>query len=213
MIFSVHDTGIGIAPQDQERIFEEFEQIETRLQKNVKGTGLGLPLSRNFAVLLGGQIELESVVGQGSVFRLSIPVSFGESAPSRPVHAASGRKRVLLIDDDEPSRYVMRQLLREDHLRYQPFEAAGGVEGLRLAREMVPAVIILDLLMPDIDGFAVIEQLQANPNTRAIPVIIATSLSVTGALRARLPAGIRVLSKDGMTRETIALALNEATGA
>ena len=213
MIFSVHDTGIGIAPQDQERIFEEFEQIETRLQKNVKGTGLGLPLSRNFAVLLGGQIELESVVGQGSVFRLSIPVSFGKSAPSRPVHAASGRKRVLLIDDDEPSRYVMRQLLREDHLRYQPFDAAGGLEGLRLAREMAPAVIILDLLMPDIDGFAVIEQLQANPNTRAIPIIIATSLSVTGALRARLPAGIRVLSKDGMTRESIALALNEATGA
>ncbi len=152
-------------------------------------------------------------MGQGSVFRLSIPVSFGKSAPSRPVHAASGRKRVLLIDDDEPSRYVMRQLLREDHLRYQPFDAAGGLEGLRLAREMAPAVIILDLLMPDIDGFAVIEQLQANPNTRAIPVIIATSLSVTGALRARLPAGIRVLSKDGMTRESIALALNEATGA
>ncbi len=212
MIFSVHDTGIGIAPQDQERIFEEFEQIETRLQKNVKGTGLGLPLSRNMAILLGGQIELESVVGQGSVFRLSIPVSFGTSAPSRPVHAASGRKRVLLIDDDEPSRYVMRQLLREEHLHYQPFEAAGGVEGLRLASEMAPAVIILDLRMPDIDGFAVLEQLQANPNTRAIPVIVATSLSLTNTLRARLPAGIRVLSKDGMTRETISLALNEATG-
>ena len=213
MIFSVHDTGIGIAPQDQERIFEEFEQIETRLQKNVKGTGLGLPLSRNLAVLLGGQIELESVVGQGSVFRLSIPITFGVSAPARPPATATGRKRVLLIDDDEPSRYVMRQLLRDDHLRYQPFEAAGGLEGLRLAREMAPAVIILDLLMPDIDGFAVIEQLQAHPNTRAIPVIVATSLSVTSTLRARLPAGIRVLSKDGMTRETISLALNEATGA
>ena len=140
IIFSIHDTGIGIAPQDQERIFEEFEQIETRLQKNVKGTGLGLPLSRNLAVLLGGQIELESVVGQGSLFRLSIPVSFGTSAPRRPVHTVSGCKRVLLIDDDEPSRYVLRQLLRDDHLRYQPFEAAGGAEGLRLAREMTPAV-------------------------------------------------------------------------
>jgi signal transduction histidine kinase/CheY-like chemotaxis protein len=213
IIFSVHDTGIGIAPHDQERIFEEFEQIETRLQKNVKGTGLGLPLSRNLALLLGGHIELESVVGQGSVFRLSIPVSFGTSVPRRPVQAASGRKRVLLIDDDEPSRYVMRQLLREDHLHYQPFEAAGGVEGLRLASEMAPAVIILDLQMPDIDGFAVLEQLQANPITRAIPVIVATSLTLTNTLRARLPAGIRVLSKDGMTRETISLALNEATEA
>jgi CheY-like chemotaxis protein len=211
IIFSVHDTGIGIAPQDQERIFEEFEQIETRLQKNVKGTGLGLPLSRNLALLLGGHIELESVVGQGTVFRLGIPASFDASVPSRPVHVATGRKRVLLIDDDEPSRYVMRQLLREDHLHYQPFEAAGGIEGLRLASEMSPAVIILDLLMPDIDGFAVLEQLQANPVTRAIPVIVATSLTLTSTLRARLPAGIRVLSKDGMTRETIFLALNEAT--
>ena len=147
------------------------------------------------------------------MFRLSIPVSFGTSAPPRPLQTASGCKRVLLIDDDEPSRYVMRQLLREDHLRYQPFEAAGGAEGLRLAREMAPAVIILDLQMPDIDGFAVIEQLQANPNTRAIPVIVATSLSLTSMLRARLPAGIRLLAKDGLTRETISLALNEATGA
>lgn len=213
IIFSVHDTGIGIALQDQERIFQEFEQIETRLQKNVKGTGLGLPLSRNLAVLLGGQIEVESVVGQGSVFRLSVPRSFGAPAPSRPAYAASERKRVLLIDDDEPSRYVMRQFMRDEHLRYQPFEAAGGAEGIRLAHEMTPAVIILDLLMPDIDGFAVLEQLQANPTTRAIPVIIATSLSLTAPLRARLPAGIRVLPKDGMTRETISLALNEAMGA
>jgi signal transduction histidine kinase len=213
IIFSVHDTGIGIALQDQERIFEEFEQIETRLQKNVKGTGLGLPLSRNLAILLGGQIEVESVVGQGSVFRLSVPRSYGAPAPSRPAYAASERKRVLLIDDDEPSRYVMRQFMRDEHLRYQPFEAAGGAEGLRLAHEMAPAVIILDLLMPDIDGFAVLEQLQASPTTRAIPVIIATSLSLTAPLRARLPAGIRVLPKDGLTRETISLALNEAMGA
>ena len=213
IIISVHDTGIGIAPQDQERIFEEFEQIETRLQQNVKGTGLGLPLSRSLAALLGGTIELESVVGQGSVFRLSIPVTVSKAPPAvRPAGTALGRKRVLLIDDDEPSRYVMRQLLRGEQVAYQPFEAASGLEGIRLAQEVAPAAIILDLQMPDLDGFAVIERLQANPITRAIPVIIATSLTLTALLRAKLPAGIRVLSKDGMTPQTIVSALNEATG-
>lgn len=77
---------------------------------------------------------------------------------------------------------------------------------------MAPAVIILDLKMADIDGFAVLEQLQADATTRAIPVIIATSLSVTATLRARLPAGIRILAKNGMSREAFTSALNEATG-
>jgi signal transduction histidine kinase/ActR/RegA family two-component response regulator len=213
VVFSVYDTGIGIAAEDQERIFEEFEQIETRLQRKAVGTGLGLPLSRNLAVLLGGNIEVESVVGQGSVFRLSIPASFGATAPVRLVAPATGRKRVLLIDDDEPSRYVIRQLLRDEERRYQALEASGGEEGLRLASEMTPAVIILDLQMPEFDGFRVLEALQANPATRAIPVIVATSQSITPNLTARLPAGIRVLSKQGMTREAIAFALTEATGA
>jgi signal transduction histidine kinase/ActR/RegA family two-component response regulator len=211
--FCVYDTGIGIAPDDQERIFQEFEQIETRLQRKAVGTGLGLPLSRNLAALLGGTIEVESVVGQGSVFRLSIPARFGAPAPAKPTGAASGRKRVLLIDDDEPSRYVIRQLLREEHRGYQAFEATGGKEGLRLARELAPAVIILDLKMPEFDGFKVLQELRANPNTRAIPVIIATSQSITSNLTLRLPAGIRVLSKQGLTAESVASALTEATEA
>ena len=210
VLFCVYDTGIGIAPDDQERIFEEFEQIETRLQRNAMGTGLGLPLSRKLAALLGGTIEVESVVGQGSVFRLDIPARIG--AP-KPQGAASGRKRVLLIDDDEPSRYVIRQLLREEHRGYQAFEATGGKEGLRLAQELAPAVIILDLKMPEFDGFKVLQELRANPNTRAIPVIIATSQSITSNLTSRLPAGIRVLSKQGLTAERVAFALTEATEA
>jgi signal transduction histidine kinase/ActR/RegA family two-component response regulator len=212
VLFSVYDTGIGIAPEDRERIFEEFEQVETRLQRHAVGTGLGLPLSRNLAVLLGGDIEVESVVGQGSVFRLGIPAAFGAAAPARPVAAASGRKRVLLIDDDEPSRYIIRQLLRDREGDFQALEASCGAEGVRLAQEVAPAVIILDLQMPDLDGFRVLEELRANPNTRAIPVIIATSRSITSSLTARLPAGIRVLSKQGMTRDTIASALIEAIG-
>ena len=211
-VFSVLDTGIGIAPEDQERIFEEFEQVETRQQRHAIGTGLGLPLSRNLAVLLGGGITVESVVGQGSVFRLSIPARFGAGVPIQPAVPASGRKRVLLIDDDEPSRYVIRQLLRDKELHFQALEASGGAEGVRLAQEMTPAVIILDLQMPDFDGFRVLAELQANPNTRAIPIIVATSQLITDGLTAQLPAGIRILSKQTMTRETIAFALTEATG-
>src|ERR1700742_3409911 len=118
---SVRDTGIGIAPQDQARIFEEFSQVETKIQKRFKGTGLGLPLSKSLAELLGGELTMESIPGQGSVFTLSIPPERGD--PSRPQRTADGaRKRVLLIDDDETFRYVMRQIISSEP-RYEFIEA------------------------------------------------------------------------------------------
>src|SRR5262249_49170084 len=126
--FAVSDTGIGIAPSDQEAIFEEFSQVETRLQKRVKGTGLGLPLSRSLAGLLGGELKVESVVGQGSVFTLSIPARLGDPNARRSQEGAVA-KRVLLIDDDETFRYVMRQIISNE-ARYQFMEASGGEEGL-----------------------------------------------------------------------------------
>src|SRR5262249_12538383 len=119
--FSVRDTGIGIAPADQERIFEEFSQIETRLQKKVKGTGLGLPLSRSLAGLLGGDLRVESVVGQGSVFTLCIPIALGDPSKAARPAEAGGHKRVLLIDDDETFRYVMRQIISNEP-RYEFIE-------------------------------------------------------------------------------------------
>ena len=105
------DTGIGIAPERQSRIFEEFSQVDTQLQAQVKGTGLGLPLSRSLAQLLGGELGVESVVGQGSLFTLSIPTTLGDpSRASRPAEGAT-RKRALLIDDDENSALPMRQII------------------------------------------------------------------------------------------------------
>src|SRR5262249_61123401 len=100
VIFSVRDTGIGIAPEDQERIFEEFSQVDTGLQKKVKGTGLGLPLSRSLAELIGGTIRVESVLGQGSVFTLIIPATLtGKAVVLAPTQMS--KKRVLVIDDDD----------------------------------------------------------------------------------------------------------------
>ncbi len=207
--FAVSDTGIGIPSSDLDAIFEEFSQVETRLQKKVKGTGLGLPLSRSLASLLGGELTVESVVGQGSVFKLAIPARLGDQrARSSPETATI--KRVLLIDDDETFRYVMRQIISSEP-RYQFMEASGGEEGLRVARESVPDVVILDLQMPTVDGFTVLQELMADRRTSMIPIIISTSLTINAELRAKLPAGTRLISKNTISRENVSLFLRDIT--
>ncbi len=207
--FSVRDTGIGIAPQDLARIFEEFSQVETKIHKRVKGTGLGLPLSRSLAELLGGALTVESVPGQGSVFTLSIPPERGDMARAQR-SADNGSKRVLLIDDDETFRYVMRQIVSSES-RYEFIEAVDGDVGLKAAREQRPDVIILDLQMPTMDGFSVLQELGADSRTSVTPIIVSTSLNVSAELKARLPAGTRVISKNAISRENVALFLRDAT--
>ena len=209
-IFTVSDTGIGIASADQERIFQEFAQVDTPLQKKVKGTGLGLPLSRSLAELIGGNIQVESVLGQGSVFTLTIPATFGDAtAPLAPL-ADESRKRVLIIDDDETFRYVMKQILRNEP-RYEVIEAVDGDDGLRQARGGHPDVIVLDLQMPNVDGFTVLQELNADKRTSVIPIIVSTSLAVNAELKARLPVGTRVISKNLISRENVSLFLRDAT--
>ena len=211
-VFAVRDTGIGIAPEHLGRIFEEFEQIDTRLQRAVKGTGLGLPLSRSLAGLIGGTIAVESVPGQGSIFTLTIPVSVGDATPASDLIAETERKRVLIIDDDETFRYVMKQIIRNEP-RYEVFEAADGGDGLRQAREARPDVIVLDLQMPNIDGFTVLQELNADKRTSVIPIVVSTSLAVNAELKGRLPTGTRVISKNLISRESVSLFLREATNA
>jgi signal transduction histidine kinase len=210
VVFRVRDTGIGIAPQDQERIFEEFAQVDTRLQKKTKGTGLGLPLSRSLAELIGGFVKVESVLGQGSVFTLTIPAVFGDPVASEEAVAEPLHKRVLIIDDDDTFRYVMRQIIRNEP-RYEVIEAREGGDGLRQAREAHPDVIVLDLQMPNVDGFTVLQELNADRRTSIIPVIVSTSLAVNAELKARLPVGTRVISKNLISRENVSLFLRDAT--
>lgn len=209
VIFAVRDTGIGIALEDHERIFEEFSQVQTRLQRKVKGTGLGLPLSRSLARLLGGNLTVESVPGQGSVFTLVIPASAGE--PDRENLASQGNasKCVLLIDDDETFRYVLRQIVSNEP-RYEFMEASGGEEGLKLARDRKPDVIVLDLQMPAVDGFTVLQQLGGDERTSAIPVVVSTSMKIDDALRSRLPDNIRLISKNAISRESVSSFLRDA---
>jgi signal transduction histidine kinase/CheY-like chemotaxis protein len=209
VIFAVRDTGIGIAAEDHDRIFEEFSQVQTRLQKKVKGTGLGLSLSRSLAQLLGGSLNVESIPGQGSVFTLEIPATLGEPHRDSLALQGSASKSVLLIDDDETFRYVLRQIVGNES-RYEFLEADGGEEGLKLAREKQPDVIILDLQMPAVDGFTVLQQLGADERTSAIPVVVSTSMTIDDALRTRLPDHVRLISKNAISRESVSSFLRDA---
>jgi signal transduction histidine kinase/CheY-like chemotaxis protein len=209
VVFAVRDTGIGIAPEYHERIFEEFSQVDTRLQKRVKGTGLGLSLSRSLARLLGGELTVESVPGQGSIFSLEIPTSLGEQDRELFAGQSSGTKSVLLIDDDETFRYVLRQIVGNES-QYEFMEADGGEQGLKMARESRPDVIILDLQMPAVDGFTVLQELSDDERTSAIPVVVSTSMTIDPALRSRLPEHVRLISKNAISRESVSSFLRDA---
>jgi signal transduction histidine kinase len=208
-IFSVRDTGIGIAPEDQARIFDEFSQVDTQLHNKVKGTGLGLPLSRSLATLLGGTIRVESVPGQGSVFTLMLPTKLGDGAVSAAPAGDLSKKRILIIDDDDTFRYILKQIIGNEP-RYEVLEARNGEEGLRRARDEQPDVIVLDLQMPNVDGFTVLQELSADQRTSVIAVIVSTSLAVNAELKAKLPVGTRLISKNLISRENISLFLRDA---
>jgi signal transduction histidine kinase/DNA-binding response OmpR family regulator len=332
IVFSVTDTGIGIGPEHQETIFEEFTQIDHPLQRRVKGTGLGLPLCRKLAGLLGGSVSVTSQLGIGTTFTAEVPIIYDR--PHEPVvhqwdarsgqmpvlfvedHAetllvyekylsgsrfgmVAGRsirearealktvrpraivldillsgedtwgllaelkrrddtrsipvlvlstvederkafalgadayrrkplersqlletlrrlicphatRRILLIDDDEIARYVMRQsLLSTDH---EVLEASGGAEGLRMAEQEMPDLVFLDLSMPEVDGFEVLDRLSASGTTRDIPVVIVTSHRLDERQRQRLRSARDVIAKDEVSPERLRAVIDAVTG-
>jgi len=331
--FAVADTGIGIAPEDQDRIFQEFTQIEHPLQRKVKGTGLGLPLCRKLADLLGGEVSVESQPGCGATFTAIIPAvyetrratsregwdvdpnrtpvlivedsaetilvyeKFLAAGPFQVFPARSLRearevlaavrpraivldillrgedawgfltelkrrgetrdipivvvssvddetkglalgadayclkpidrqrllatltrltapetvKRILIVDDEEISRYVLRQNLAAPN--YIVSEAATGGDALRVAHAERPDVICLDLMMPDVDGLEVLRRLKEDPATHDIPVVIVTSKSLDEPERRRLlELATGVLTKEAVSRERALAAVEDAMG-
>jgi len=327
VVFAVRDTGIGIAPEDQERIFQEFAQIENPIQRRVKGTGLGLPLCRRLAALLGGSVSVSSTPGAGSEFRAEIPIVFeveheptvvewdpasrlqpilavedepetlllyekylhgsrfglvparsirqaheamkavtpaavildillrGEDAwtflteikrrvrpvpvlvvstvedeakgialgadayVAKPIDRATllgtltrlvapqTARRILVVDDDEVARYVLRQSLQSTP--HEILEAGTGREGLRIAETERPDVVFLDLVMPDLSGLQVLERLHEEPATRRIPVVILTSHRVDDAMRTSLGVARTVVRKDEVSPERLQAVLEE----
>ena len=331
--FSVADTGIGIAAEDHERIFQEFIQLDNPIQRRVKGTGLGLPLSKKLAELMGGTISVQSQPGMGSIFSVRIPRIYREQgmhdeAPPLPsvdqsripvllvedeigtivlyekylkqsdfqlfpvrtlaearhaldaIHPKAiildillrgedswlflsrlksdratkdipilvvtsiedrqkgfslgadaycikpvdrqwlltqltqrtrpmAQARVLIIDDELPSRYVLKTLLRDSE--YAVMEAVSGEEGLRMAQAHRPQVILLDLVMPDLSGVEVLAALRSDPATQAIPVIIVTSQTVgKETLAALLNQAAVFLPKQGLTQYALLTAVRQA---
>jgi len=332
VVFSVADTGIGIAPDDQPRIFKEWEQVEGKMQKTAKGTGLGLPLSKKLAQLLGGDVYLKSQLGMGSTFFVVVPIRYAGAteaiyvpdvkreldASKLPVLVVEDNRealfiyekylkgtefqvvpaqdlkearraldefkpiaivldvllqgehswnllqelkqnpatkdipvfvvtvvenqskamalgatafhakpidrawllnqlqatldrhegQILMVDDDEIARYLLRGLLAGSGHRL--LEAQGGVEGLRVARLSKPNLIILDLSMPDLSGFEVLETLKRDPETREIPVVIYTSQSLDSEERARLQDAVDIVPKGASSREAAETRFAEA---
>jgi signal transduction histidine kinase/DNA-binding response OmpR family regulator len=326
--FRVADTGIGIPDAEIGRIFDEFVQIENPLQRRTKGTGLGLPLSRRLAELLGGAIAVQSTLGAGSVFTVTIPIAYrrvgheplpdlrsdctpvlvvedsdedqmlyarvleggryqavavrstagaaaalqafrpaaivldirlhGQDAwdllarikrdpatTSIPVivvstiddrqkgfalgadayavkpidrdwllaklDALSGESapRILVIDDEEASRFILRGLLADG--RHEIVEAPSGADGLRLARDTSPDVILLDLHLDDTTGYAVSQSLRQDPATAAIPLVVVTAQHLSADDRLQLGERTPVVSKAGLTRESLRAAIRQAS--
>jgi signal transduction histidine kinase len=213
IVFSVADTGVGIAPENHRRIFDEFTQVENPLQGKVKGTGLGLPLSQRLAALLGGSIDVDSDLGKGSVFSLAIPLRLPSAVQPGAANAAEAglAQRVLIIDDNEIERYALRQFLPSSS--YEVIEATGGYDGLRLSRQSRPDVIFLDLTMPDVHGLQVLKMLKAIDETRHIPVVLFTSQRPDDIDEDEAAAASALLLKSELSRESVAAVIRRVTAA
>ena len=181
--FAVEDSGIGMDEDQLAKLFQRFQQADVSTTRQFGGTGLGLALTRAFASLLGGTVEVTSAVGQGSTFTVRLPISMGENtedsipSPELDVGAdgVAGRETVLVIDDDETQRDLMsRFLIREGFLART---AADGPTGIELAKRLMPRAILLDVTMPGMDGWSVLSTLKADPDLAAIPVVMVTFVS------------------------------------
>jgi DNA-binding response OmpR family regulator/anti-sigma regulatory factor (Ser/Thr protein kinase) len=193
LCISVTDTGIGISQEAISRIFKEFQQADSSTTRQYGGTGLGLSISRNLAHLLGGELAVESELGKGSTFTLKIPIQYKsklvqglddslqsatdqKSSPTPKIdqHPSpdSEKKCILVIDNDPDAVYLLQENLNQQD--FNIIGAQSGKKGLQVARKEHPQAILLDILMPDIDGWQILHDLKEDPTTTDIPVILLT---------------------------------------
>jgi signal transduction histidine kinase/DNA-binding response OmpR family regulator len=186
--FAVIDNGIGISPEQMEKLFRNFSQADASTTRKYGGTGLGLALSRKFGQMLGGDITVKSELGKGSTFSLRLPVNSSLnqqdklqilsesllSAPEIPV-PTKNNNTILVIDDDLTIHDLLIRNLKKS-TGFDVITATTGEEGIRLARKYQPLAITLDLVMPGIDGWQVLLELKKYPETENIPVIIVSMI-------------------------------------
>ncbi|MEH2226858.1 ATP-binding protein [Nostoc sp.] len=175
--FSVSDTGIGIAPGDRERIFEDFMQIQSPLQKQVKGTGLGLPLSRKLAELLGGSISVKSQIGEGSTFTALIPIVYPDATELttvlQPIASVEPTRLPILVVEDHPETLF----IYEKHLQesiYQLIATRTLAQARLVLQKLRPAAIMLDILLEGQNGWTFLREIKGDETTRTIPVLVIT---------------------------------------
>jgi signal transduction histidine kinase/CheY-like chemotaxis protein/HAMP domain-containing protein len=183
IVMRVADTGIGMTPDQVARLFQDFTQADASTTRKYGGTGLGLAISRRFCRMMGGDITVESTLGQGSVFTIRLPAAVDSITPDEPTQetrtpatlsrtTAPRSRTVLIIDDDPVVRDVMARYLERQG--FDTITAADGMEGLSRARERRPAAITLDIMMPDVDGWTVLAALKGDPRLSEIPVVLVT---------------------------------------
>ncbi len=191
--FKISDTGIGMTPEQQQRLFNSFTQADASTTRKYGGTGLGLAITKNFVEMMGGRIEVESKYSHGTQFSIHLPIDIeaylNKHKQAQEItdkleqqYASSRRKQaltvdnikgqVLVIDDDETVRELMRNHLQR--LGYEVLLASSGAIGLNMANQHLPDAIILDVMMPDMDGWAVLSALKADSELNHIPVIMAS---------------------------------------
>ena len=194
VVFRVSDTGIGMTEDQLAKLFQRFQQADASTTRKFGGTGLGLSLTKAFADLLGGTVTVESLPGQGTSFTVDLPATFvsptlDELDHKTEVHETTG-DLVLVIDDDADQRALMTRFLQREGFAVRT--AADGRTGLELARELLPRAILLDVMMPGVDGWSVLSALKDDAELAGIPVIMVTFVEQR-ALAASLGAADYVL--------------------
>jgi DNA-binding response OmpR family regulator len=190
IVVSIIDTGMGIAPEDQPRVFEKFKQVGDTLTNKPKGTGLGLTICKEIVEHHGGRIWVESEIGVGSTFSFALPIKskterdgtlpqmdlaallaqLKQHVQTTAMKSKNGKPTILVVDDDASIRELLNQNLQE--AGYQVRVAANGREALEQVRREPPDLVILDVMMPEMNGFDVAAVLKNDPQTMDIPILI-----------------------------------------
>jgi PAS domain S-box-containing protein len=216
IVFQVTDTGIGIAPEDLQRLFQPFVQLDSALNRQYEGTGLGLALVKKIVELHGGQVIAESQIGMGSCFTVALPYEmFGSSDPStdmpdatrRSIAGNSGKAiapLILLAEDNEANIATLTAYLTA--LNYRVVIARNGEEAVAMAKAHYPDAIIMDIQMPRMDGLTAIRLIRTDPQIAAIPIIALTALVMEGDRERCLEAG----ANEYLTKPIMFQQLNKA---